>query len=77
MFCRLELMKLSASLETICRMGIGFISAWLYPHQNTRLSTSYKVRVSLQIRFLVYGGLRHFQQYFSYIVAVSFIDGGN
>jgi hypothetical protein len=40
---------LSASLETICRMGIGFISALLYPRQNTRLSTSYKVRVSLQI----------------------------
>jgi hypothetical protein len=26
---------------------------------------------------LVYGALRHFQQYFSYIVAVSFIGGGN
>jgi hypothetical protein len=26
---------------------------------------------------LVYGVQRHFQQYFSYIVAVSFIDGGN
>jgi hypothetical protein len=26
---------------------------------------------------LVYGVLRHFQQYFSYIVAVSFIGGGN
>jgi hypothetical protein len=25
----------------------------------------------------VYGVKRHFQQYFSYIVAVSFIDGGN
>jgi hypothetical protein len=25
----------------------------------------------------VYGVLRHFQQYFSYIVAVSFIGGGN
>jgi hypothetical protein len=26
----------------------------------------------------LFGGiLRHFQQYFSYIVAVSFIDGGN
>jgi hypothetical protein len=49
MFCRSEPMKLSASLETICRMGIGFISALLYPRQNTRLSTSYKVRVSLQI----------------------------
>jgi hypothetical protein len=24
-----------------------------------------------------YGVLRHFQQYFSYIVAVSFIGGGN
>ena len=24
-----------------------------------------------------YGGLRHFQQYFSHIVAVSFIGGGN
>jgi hypothetical protein len=27
--------------------------------------------------WLVFGVLRHFQQYFSYIVAVSFIDGGN
>jgi hypothetical protein len=26
---------------------------------------------------MVYGVLRHFQQYFSYIVAVSFIGGGN
>ena len=26
---------------------------------------------------LVYGVQRHFQQYFSYIVAVSFIGGGN
>jgi len=26
---------------------------------------------------LVYGVYRHFQQYFSYIVAVSFIGGGN
>ena len=26
---------------------------------------------------LVYGVKRHFQQYFSYIVAVSFIGGGN
>jgi hypothetical protein len=26
---------------------------------------------------LVCGGSRHFQQYFSYIVAVSFIGGGN
>ena len=26
---------------------------------------------------LAYGVLRHFQQYFSYIVAVSFIGGGN
>jgi hypothetical protein len=26
---------------------------------------------------LVYGVLRHFQQYFSYIVVVSFIGGGN
>jgi len=26
---------------------------------------------------LVYGVLRHFQQYFSYIVMVSFIGGGN
>ena len=26
---------------------------------------------------LVYGVLRHVQQYFSYIVAVSFIGGGN
>jgi len=26
---------------------------------------------------LVYGVLRHFQQYFSYIVAVSFTGGGN
>jgi hypothetical protein len=26
---------------------------------------------------LVYGAKRHFQQYFSYIVAVSFIGGGN
>ena len=26
---------------------------------------------------LVYGVSRHFQQYFSYIVAVSFIGGGN
>jgi hypothetical protein len=25
--------------------------------------------------WLVYGMYRHFQQYFSYIVAVSFIDG--
>jgi hypothetical protein len=29
------------------------------------------------IRFLIYGVLHHFQQYFSYIVAVSFISGGN
>jgi hypothetical protein len=27
--------------------------------------------------WLVYGVLCHFQQYFSYIVAVSFIGGGN
>ena len=27
--------------------------------------------------WLVYGMYRHFQQYFSYIVAVSFIGGGN
>jgi hypothetical protein len=27
--------------------------------------------------FMVYGVLCHFQQYFSYIVAVSFIGGGN
>ena len=26
---------------------------------------------------MVYGVYRHFQQYFSYIVAVSFIGGGN
>jgi hypothetical protein len=26
---------------------------------------------------LIYGVYRHFQQYFSYIMAVSFIDGGN
>jgi hypothetical protein len=26
---------------------------------------------------LVYGVYRHFQQYFSYIMAVSFIGGGN
>ena len=32
---------------------------------------------SLQVCFgLVYGVLCYFQQYFSYIVAVSFIDGG-
>jgi hypothetical protein len=29
------------------------------------------------IGWLVYGVLQHFQQYFSYIVAVSFIGGGN
>jgi hypothetical protein len=28
-------------------------------------------------RGLEYGVWRHFQQYFSYIVVVSFIDGGN
>jgi len=28
-------------------------------------------------RWLVYGAYRHFQQYFSYIVAISFIGGGN
>ena len=28
-------------------------------------------------RWLVYGVLRHFQQYFSSIVAVGFIGGGN
>jgi len=27
--------------------------------------------------WLVYGVKRHFQQYFSYIVAVNFINGGN
>jgi len=27
--------------------------------------------------WLVYGAKHHFQQYFSYIVAVSFIGGGN
>jgi len=27
--------------------------------------------------WLIYGVSRHFQQYFSYIVAVSFIGGGN
>jgi len=26
---------------------------------------------------LVYGVLRHFQQYFSYILVISFIGGGN
>jgi hypothetical protein len=29
------------------------------------------------VGWLVYGAKRHFQQYFSYIVAVSFIGGGN
>ena len=33
--------------------------------------------LSTSIRFKVYGVKCHFQQYFSYIVAVSFIDGGN
>ena len=31
----------------------------------------------LQYSFLVYGVSHHFQQYFSYIVVVSFIGGGN
>ena len=31
----------------------------------------------VQKRFGVYGVKRHFQQYFSYIVAISFISGGN
>jgi hypothetical protein len=47
--------------------------------------TSWRDNISLQyimVRFnlflcLVYGVKRHFQQYFSYIVAVSFIGGGN
>jgi len=29
------------------------------------------------VDWLVYGVERHFQQYFSYIVVVSFIGGGN
>ena len=34
-------------------------------------------KLQLLIGFMVYGVLRHIQQYFSYIVAVSFIGGGN
>jgi hypothetical protein len=37
-------------------------------HQNSK---------SIVVWFMVYGVLRHFQQYVSYIVAVSFIDGLN
>ena len=29
------------------------------------------------VGWLVYGALRHIQQYFSYVVAVRFIGGGN
>ena len=35
------------------------------------------VRILLMVGWLVYGVLRHFQQYVSYIVAVRFIGGGN
>ena len=34
-------------------------------------------KLQFLIGFMVYGVLRHIQQYFSYIVAVSFIGGGN
>ena len=32
---------------------------------------------NIKLAWVVYGVYRHFQQYFSYIVAVSFIDEGN
>jgi len=32
--------------------------------------------VTTGIGWLVYGVLRHFQQYFSYVVVVNFIGGG-
>jgi hypothetical protein len=42
---------------------------------------NFKMKVNIRNRRLrlglVYGAKRHFQQYFSYIEAVSFIDGGN
>jgi hypothetical protein len=39
--------------------------------------TSLTIRKIVLFGLLLYGVLSHFQQYFSYIVAVSFIGGGN
>ena len=36
-----------------------------------------KISIPFFFSMVVYGVYRHFQQYFSYIIAVSFIGGGN
>ena len=52
-------------------MKIVYIEQIIYPHQTLGVHIK-----SGYIDWLV-GVLRHFQQYFSYIVAVSFIGGGD
>ena len=62
-----------------------FVGLYLHVLQETEVcvcvcvcdSVSYFSVRSLQLIGFVYGVQHHFQQYFSYIVVVSFVDGGN
>ena len=47
-------------------------------HFTSRIITDFFNNITFATNYTMgYGVKRHFQQYFNYIVAVSFIDGGN
>jgi hypothetical protein len=59
-------------------LSIGFVSRQFY-YKCLKIQSN-NVRVMYQSSYMVwlaYGVQRHFQQYFNYIVEVSFIGGGN
>jgi len=67
-----------ASLQMVDTLIINFMNRNLTPITlNAAIRNILNTFPGLGLWVWVYGVYRHFQQYFSYIVAVSFIGGGN
>jgi hypothetical protein len=54
-----------------------FISYFIYFRDRVGDTFRYNKFIDMALWFMIYGASRHFQQYFSYIVAVNFIGGRN
>ena len=81
MFCRICLFKkincMSIFSETVCDKGTTFVRNRISDNIETNAKTLFNENETRLLRKIVYGVLRHFQQYFSYIVQGSFIGGRN
>jgi hypothetical protein len=58
---------------------IFFLDKQYYIYFRDRVGDTFRYNkfIDMALWFMIYGASRHFQQYFSYIVAVSFIGGRN